>query len=241
MYGWRMRIGLLVPATNGVAEQEYRRLADHVDGVAVFAARVPCPPGRISKQWERDYGDGCLGAAERILSVEPDVIVIANTSGTLMNADRKLAEQVHKATGVKTIATIQAVVDSLKRLHVRRLGLVTPYNDEFNQEFLRYFAAARFKVVDLQTQNESDILSIGRLRPEVAYSLARRLSGKFDGIFISGTDFRSIEAIPLLERDMHVPVISSNLASFSEALLAGGIRASLQGWGRLLERPWESD
>jgi maleate isomerase len=236
MYGWRARIGLVVPATNAVAEQEYGKLCSSYEGLAAYAARVELPPGTSSREWELQYGEGCLDAAERLAAMEPNILVLANTSGTLMCDDQQISKRIEDAFEIPVISVIRAVMQSLERLSVRRIGLVTPYKQEFNREFRDYFKTNGFKVVDLQTQGTSDILTIGRNYPDAAYTLAKQLGGDFEGVFISCTDFRSVEIIPVLERDLGVPVISSNLASFSEALLALGIQEPARGWGVLLGR-----
>lgn len=236
MYGWRARIGLVVPATNAVAEQEFGNLCGSYEGLAAYAARVALPPGASSREWELQYGEGCLDAAKRLAVMEPNVVVLSNTSGTLMCDDQQISARIEEALGVPVISVIRAVTRSLERLAVRRIGLVTPYKQEFNKEFLDYFKSNGFEVIDFQTQGTSDILTIGRNYPDAAYSLAKQLEGNFEGVFISCTDFRSVEIIPVLERDLGVPVISSNLASFSEALLALGIQEAVRGWGVLLGR-----
>jgi maleate cis-trans isomerase len=236
MYGWRARIGLVVPATNAVAEQEYGKLCGSYEGLAAFAARVALPPGMSSREWELQYGEGCLDAAERLAAMDPNILVLANTSGTLMCDDQQISTRIEDALGLPVISVIRAVTQSLERLSVRRVGLVTPYKQEFNQEFLNYFKMSGFEVIDFQTQGTSDILTIGRNYPDAAYSLAKQLEGDFEGVFISCTDFRSVEIIPVLERDLGVPVISSNLASFSEALLALGIQEAVRSCGILLSR-----
>lgn len=238
MYGWRARIGLIVPATNAVAEQEYHRLCKSYQGLASYAARVALPPGELSREWEIAYGEGCLEAAERLAAMAPDILVLANTSGTLMNDDLKITRQIEDTFGVPVVAVIRAVLRSLERLSVRRIGLVTPYIEEFNQEFLEFFESSGVEVVDLKTQNTPDILTIGRNYPDAAHALAKQLKGDFEGIFISCTDFRSIDIVPVLEQDLGIPVISSNLASFSEALLVLGIEEAVRDMGILLGRDY---
>jgi maleate isomerase len=195
---------LIVPATNAVAEQEFHRLCESYQGLAAYAARVALPPGKLSREWEIDYGEGCLEAAERLAAMAPDVLVLANTSGTIMNDDLELTKQIEDSLDVPVVAVSRAVLGSLERLSVRRIGLVTPYNEAFNREFLGFFESNGIEIGDLKTQNTSDILTIGRSYPDAAYTLAKQLKGDFEGIFISCTDFRSIEIIPILEQDLGI-------------------------------------
>jgi maleate isomerase len=236
MYGWRARIGLLAPATNATVENEFRRLAANIEGVTVHVDRVIGPPGPISKQWEIDFGKGCLEAAVRVASVEPNVIAIGNTSGTFINDEVEMINEIEKATNIPVVTTANSVVQSLKRLKVHKLGVATPYPPEFNEYLRKYLTGNGFNIVDFKSRHTMDILTIGRYEPSVAYNLARTLQGNFDGIFISCTDFRTIDVLNSLEEDMGVPVISSNLSTFSESLLRIGIKSPIHGFGSLLTR-----
>lgn len=216
-------MGVLVPATNATAENEYHELAKDFPGLSVHVARVPGEPGPLSRDWEVAFGRDCAQAAVQLQSVHPDVIVVANTSGTFINAEEEIAEQIEDATGTATVTTARAVVSCLKKLGASRIGLVTPYPVEFNEYLTRYLGANEVVSVDVQTNTTADISTIGRYAPSEAYRLARRLRGDFEAIFISCTDFRTIEVLPLLEQDRGVPAISSNLAGFTDALGRVGI------------------
>jgi maleate isomerase len=236
MYGWRARIGLLVPATNATVENEFRRLAANIEGVTVHVDRVVGPPGAIAKQWEVDFGKGCLEAAIRVASVEPNVIAIGNTSGTFINDEVEMIKEIEKATQIPVVTTANSVVQSLRRLKVQKVGVATPYPPEFNEYLRKYLSGNGFDIIDFKSRHTMDILTIGRYEPSVAYNLVRTLQGNFDGIFISCTDFRTIDVLQSLEEDMGVPVISSNLSTFSESLLKIGIKSPIKGFGTLMAR-----
>lgn len=223
VYGWRGRLGILVPATNATAENEYRRLADTFDGLSVHVARVQGVPGPVSRDWEVEFGEGCVEAARRLASVEPGLIAVANTSGTFINDETALAAEISAATGIAVVTTANAVVMSLRDLGARSIGVVTPYPAAFNGYLTEYLTGSGFDVVSFESNLTEDILTIGRYGPQEAYRLARRLTGNFEAVFISCTDFRTIDVIPALESDLRVPVISSNFATFTQCARTLGI------------------
>jgi maleate isomerase len=235
MYGWRGRIGLLVPATNSTCESEFRILSSKIEGLAVYVARVPGPPGPVSKEWEIDFGKHCTETAIRVSSVEPGVIAVANTSGTVINDGMEIARDIEKATKIPAVTTNNAVIESLRRLNVNRIGVVTPYPPDFNEYLKEFLIASGMQIIDFSTRHTSDILTIGRYYPSLAYDLSKKLQGDFEAIFISCTDFRTIDIIQAVEDDMGVPVISSNLATFSEAIRKIKIRTPIDDYGRLLK------
>ena len=57
-----------------------------------------------------------------------------------------------------------------------------------------------------------------------------------DGMIVSCTDFRTLDAVPRLERELGKPVVSSNLATLWLALQAAGVRERPRGFGRLMEQ-----
>jgi len=77
---------------------------------------------------------------------------------------------------------------------------------------------------------------IGRLPPEAAYETGLSVDGKEnEAIFISCTNFRTIEIIQRLEGETGKPIVSSNQATMWLALRKLGLKDSIRGFGRLLE------
>ncbi|MEM2552944.1 MAG: hypothetical protein QXE02_05435, partial [Sulfolobales archaeon] len=55
-----------------------------------------------------------------------------------------------------------------------------------------------------------------------------------EGLFISCTNLRTFEVIEPLEKDLGIPVVTSNQASLWASLRGLGIRERIDGLGRLL-------
>src|SRR3989304_7560086 len=78
MYGWRGRIGLLVPSINTTMETEFWRIAPQ--GVSVHSARIA--GGRHGTPEElRGMENASKQAAQEVAMVEPDVVVYGCTRG----------------------------------------------------------------------------------------------------------------------------------------------------------------
>ena len=77
----------------------------------------------------------------------------------------------------------------------------------------------------------------GELRntgPEVAYSLAKKVNrDEAQAIFLSCTNFRTIELISALEQELKKPVISSNTATLWDALRRLKIKEPVLGYGQI--------
>ncbi len=80
-----------------------------------------------------------------------------------------------------------------------------------------------------------DNIKVGSMDPRSAYELAKEVYvPRTQGIFISCTNFRTIEVIASLERELGVPVISSNTATFWYMMRKMGVKRRLEGLGSLL-------
>ena len=146
-------------------------------------------------------------------------------------------ERIEKASGTPAVATAGAVVKALKTLNIKKVAVATPYIDEINSLEDRFLSANGFQVVDLKGLRITDNIKIGKLGGQVAYNLVMELRcDEADGIFISCTNFPTIESIKKLENVLRKPVISSNTATLWAMLKRCGVATKIQGFGRLLER-----
>jgi arylmalonate decarboxylase len=57
-----------------------------------------------------------------------------------------------------------------------------------------------------------------------------------DGLLLAGGAWRSLAAVPILEEDFGIPVVTNPIAQVWR-LIAAGIAPPVQGWGRLLAQP----
>lgn len=246
MYGWKGRIGLLIPSRNTTLEPEFNRMAP--GGVSIHAARMalkePSPAALMEMEKE------VYKAASMIMAVNPGVIVVGCTSGSFIKGlgyDQKLIKKIHGLTQAKAITTSTAVIEALKLLKVTKVAVATPYTEEVNEKEREFIEAHGIRVTRIKGLGYSKpvkayplasqpVSGIGLLEPSVAYNLAQDVdTPEADGIFISCTNFRTVEIIEALEKNMGKPVVTSNQASMAMALRVMGIKERVIGFGSLLE------
>jgi maleate isomerase len=246
MYGWKGRIGLLIPSRNTTLEPEFNRMVP--EGVSVHAARMvlqEASPAAL-RQMEKEI----YRAAEVITAVNPEVIAVGCTSGSFIKGlgyDQKLIAKITQLTKTKAITASTAVVEALKALKVTKVAVATPYTDEVNEKEREFIEANGIQVTCIKGLGYSQSITayplapnpvsgIGLLEPSVAYKLALDVdSPQADGIFISCTNFRTIEIIEALEKNAGKPVVTSNQATMALALRTMGVKEKLLGFGSLLE------
>ncbi len=247
MYGWKGRIGLLIPHRNTTMEPEFHRMVPK--GVSVHAARMLLKepsPNALAEMEEEIYR-----SAQIISAIDPDVIVVGCTSGSLIKGfgyDKEIIEKITSLTNLPAITTATAVIEAFKRLNIHKVAVATPYIDEVNQkekEFIENQGISVTKIKGLGYCKPMEsyplaprpVSGIGLLYPSVAYKLARNVdTPDADGIFISCTNFRTIEIIEELEINSNKPVVSSNQASMAMALHKMGIKEKIRCFGSLFEK-----
>jgi maleate isomerase len=242
MYGWRGRIGLLVPSSNTTCEMEFHKLIP--EGISIHKSRCflqedETPGERIASIVK--MGGGLLEAAKRVSSVEPDLIVWACTVGSFIKGkgyDVELTENLEREIGVPIITTSTAVLEALKNLGAQNIAMATPYIDEINMTEKNFFEESipGIKVVNIRGLGIIPNLPKGRLFPETAYLEAKHVNTESsDALFLSCTNWRTLEIIDPLESDINKPVVSSVQATIWLTFRRLGL-PNIQGYGRLLEK-----
>jgi maleate isomerase len=234
LYGWRARIGLIVPSSNTTMEPEFSKIMP--EGVSVHTARLKLV--NVDAESLRKMAERSVEAAEDLATAEVDLIVYGCTTGSLLEGSRweeELRLRIEKATGITVITTAQAVVKSLKALGARKVSVATPYIEELNEREKRFLEENGFKVIKIKGLGIVKNTEIGKQPPWVAYRLALEVARDSDAdvLFISCTNFRTLEVINYLEETLQIPVISSNTSTAWLALRTLGIRDSIN-YGKLL-------
>ncbi len=235
MYGWRARLGLIVPSSNTTMEEEFRKLLP--EGISLHVTRVGLRKVNVRELLEMEKH--VREAAKLLGDAGVDLIAYGCTTGSLVGGlgyDLRIAKGIEEVSGVKAITTASAVLDALKQLSVKKVAIATPYIDEVNEKEREFLEANGFQVVNMRGLQIEENLEIGRQPPEIAYRLAKDVDRpEAEAVFISCTNFRTIEIIAALENDLGKPVFSSNTATLWASLRSLGIRERLSGLGSLLE------
>lgn len=241
MYGWRARIGCIVPSSGTVTEAEWQRSVP--EGVVIVSSRVliddvtAAGAEGMIKQFER--------AAREVASANVNAIIQVGTPAGLVDDDgtgRALAEKLQALTGVPTAVMMAACLDALGALGMRRIVVAAPYIEDISARLRGTLESNGFDVLALNTLGIQKNLEINSLDPNSSYRAAREVfasAPKADGVFISCAGWRTFEIIQTLEEDLGVPVVTSSSAGLWMALRLAGVRAKIPGLGRLLRHDCE--
>lgn len=237
MYGWRARIGLMIPSTVTTMDQEFNRLVP--EGVSVHVTRLFHTSSSL--EGLASLYDNIERAAEELATAHVNVIVFGCTSGGLIKGksyEKDIRNKIAKASGnIPAITVIGSVIDALNTLKIKTLIVATPYIPEVYEAEKIFLENMGFKVLDIRGLGIEDSVSISYEQPSASYKLAKKMfldNRGAEGIFISCTNFRTIEIIDKLEKDTRLPVVTGVQATLWNCLKKVNCNESILGYGKLL-------
>lgn len=236
-YGWRARIGLIVPSPNTVAETEFWRMAP--DGVTVHTTRMLYRADEVEDPLT-DMEQYLPRVIEELRGLEVDVVAYGCTASALKIPYAETQNKIACELGLPTVTTMGSVLDAFRALGVNSIAVGSPYTDAINAAESRFFESHGLTVTVDKGVRLFEAQQRGRhmnLVPEDAVeALAMSIdSPEADAIFLSCSDMATLGTIERLETKLGKPVIASAQATFWGALRAVGIEDKLDGCGRLLK------
>ena len=153
-----------------------------------------------------------------------------------------LAEETTRRTGLVADSHAEATVAALRHLGVRRIAIASRWSAQLNNALLDYLTQAEIEVLTVtsagQWAKQAFSMSIEE-GIKLAFQLGReamRKAPNAEGLLLAGGAWRSLAAVPILEEDYSIPVVTNPIAQVWR-LIAAGIAPPVKGWGRLLAQP----
>jgi maleate isomerase len=240
MYGWRARLGILVPSGIISVEPEFglmtpRGVSCHYHRFSFHGGENPDNAEVVDrlKRAEDFIGD----ASEIITHARPSAVVMAGTGVTFIGgygSDQRLIEKMKARNGnLPTTTTSTSVIDALRKLGITKVSIAMPYVEEIAKPAVKFVEDSGVKVIKANWLS-STVANIPYIAKETIYRQAREVDdSESEAIFISCTNLHTIELIEQLESDLHKPVITSNQATMWNILRLAKINDKIQGYGQL--------
>ena len=234
MFGEAGRIGLVVPANNGVLEPELWSVLP--DGVALYATRI-LARGELTPAAVHAMEENVDRAVDELAATGVDVIVYADMVTTFIMEpgwNEARTGEIAERTGCACISAWTALRDALAHLGVARFALGTPYPAAIHALAAPFFTERGFTVRDdatLDIRQMADVprVDAGRLRDLVA-GLDYEDS---DAVVLLATDLPTFASLEALAAMTGRPVLSSNQTILWSALRTVGNDATLRSLGPL--------
>jgi maleate cis-trans isomerase len=238
MYGYRGKIGILIPNMNTTMEMDFHRLIPA--GVSVHTARISWTKPENSVDSLRELRENSLRAAVDVAAARVDVIVYGCTAGGVLegpSGDREIAAMISRETNVPTITTTTAMVEGLRELGIRKVSVASPFSEEVDRKLEEFLKANGFEVLSLESLHQGNVWDYAKIPAFMIYALGKKaFVPEADGLFVPCTQLRALDTVDELEHDIGRPVVTAVQASLWFALKTLGLKTPIHGYGSLLTR-----
>ena len=134
------------------------------------------------------------------------------------------------------VTSAGALVAGLKALKARKIAMVAPYLKPLTHLVIEYIEAEGIQVTDSISLEVADNLEVGRLDPVGLTKIYREL--KLDGadvlVLSSCVQMPSLAAIPVVEKECGLPVVSAAVCTTHQMLQRLGLKTYVPNAGALL-------
>ena len=242
------RIGQIVPSSNTTMETEIPAILKAREAV-VPDERFTFHSSRMrmkqvtKEELARMDADSDRCAAELsdarvdVLGYACLVAIMSMGKGYHTESQRRLqAVTAKEGNGAPVVTSAGALVSGLKTLKARKVAMVAPYVQSLCSLVADYIEHEGFEVVDRIALEIPDNLEVGRRDPMALVDIYKRL--KLDGIdalvLSSCVQMPSLAAIPVVEKECGLPVVSASVCTTFEMLRTLGLRTVSPNAGALL-------
>lgn len=212
VYGWRGRIGLILPLDNVVMEPELNALA--LPGVSFHGLRLTVSTADAM----RSQAIETAGAMVE-LGLDAVAYACAETSFNGGSGVRKtLSQLIENECSLPVVTATNAMLAAAKQLGLERIAVVTPYGQESGTAFEQTLAESGLTVVSalhrdfrLESDDPREWYVTNRQPATEVYAMARKADTKgAEAVVIAATNLSTFGIIEQLETDLGKPVLTSN-------------------------------
>jgi maleate cis-trans isomerase len=150
-----------------------------------------------------------------------------------------LIEETQVKAGLPADSTNEAMIAALEYLGIDEIAIASRWADQLNQAMRNYLTLAGIEIGAVTSEGqwakEAFGMSIERgfvLAMQLGREAMRR-APRARALILPGGTWRSLAAVPLLEEEFGVPVLTNGVVT-AWRFIDEGLAPPVQGWGRLL-------
>ena len=239
--GWRLKFGVVTPATNTIVEPEFHMMAPR--GVTNHTARFLIPNMALNnnEDFEELVNKIKTSLDDAIDGLKPalvDHIIIGISAESFWDGSEgaKVMQQrlETKASCAVTLGSAAARA-ALEAVDAKQLGVITPYWPVADERVRNFFGECGFEILALTGLKASSPVNIAEQDEQTLRHAIQEVNRPgVDTIIQVGTNLGMAQLAGEAERWLEKPVIAINTALYWHALRQNGIDDKIPGWGRLL-------
>ncbi len=230
------RIGLIIPSSNRMVEQEMVRVLPPDVCAHVARLRMTGPHERPLERLLPDVRD----AAATLDDARCEAIAFhctANSTAEGADGEESLLGALRAGSSAAVTTTATAIREALAAVRARRIVLVTPYTAAVTDHEAEFFTAAGFEVVATVATDRGSSDAYCAV-PAGEWGAVLRAAGRddVDGYVLSCANIACFDVIERSESELGKPLVTSNQAVLWATLRAAAA-ARPAHLGQLMEQP----
>ncbi len=231
-----LTIGLVTPHSHDNLPSEGPRMYPGVNFIARGVGVKALTPEGYDDAW-----NGIVPTAVELAKQGVAAILVHGASLTFYRGyeeHEKLLAKVRSATGLPAITMSAAMVEGLRHLGAKKIGVCTAYSDDINNRLCGFLAASGLDVLATEGFGIQAFGAASHKSDDDIVELADKVHAQAPGaesLLISCGGLRTLEAGRRVEEKHGVPVVSSTESAYWAAVRLIGESGRFPGYGRLLE------
>jgi maleate cis-trans isomerase len=216
----KLKVILVVPATNTTMEAEVRALWPEID--ELHRVGIPRPMRPIVASDLPEYREHTLKAVEPYQTIGADMVIYGCTTAGFLagpEGDADMQQALVRAVAAPAVTTASSMVDAMRRAGVSRPAIVTPYLKPSNDGLINFLLAKGVKVSTLDSFFFTTTEQYDQVTSEQVLALAE-LTGRdpsADCLFIACTQLPTLSILEELRRRLNKPVLGAIQATVANA------------------------
>jgi len=241
--GWRQKFAVLIPSTNTSVQPEFDAMRPVGVTNHISRIRIPNIPLHTNEDFNRliELIAGAQNeAVDAVMSCEPTRLVLGISAETFwdgLQASVRLKAELEARTQLPVSMGSEACGRAFERLGVKTIAVLTPYQPVGDENVVRFFEEAGFRVKRIKGLKCESPVKIAHVSERELTRALREIDGDdIDGIIQVGTNLAMARLAAQAELWLEKPVVAINTAIYWDALRSSGIEDKMAGFGSLLEK-----
>lgn len=204
-------IALMVPINNTTMATEL--VGWLPSGTDCQTLKIPRGQGLLTRETIPAYKAQALALAQTLVGQPIQALAYGCTAASFLSGaqgDAELCAELTQLIGKPVVTTASAMVKALQAQGAQRIGLVTPYHDEVNDQLKRFLADGGIDVASFDSLRAPNVDALGRITSTEVAQMARHvMTDGCDAMFIACSQLPTFDILQGLSAEFGRPVLSS--------------------------------
>jgi len=234
-------VGLIFPSSNRPVPPEARTL--YPTGVRFLAEGMGL--GRTLPEDFDHLIEHAIPVANKLSKAGVGAIVVMAPPVSFFRGaafNRRLSDELTRATGLPSITASTAIVDGLKTVRAHRVAVATVYTDEISLHLQGFLEESGFEVVavkglGIERFERAPVTDTVTSEELLDFCVKLRESRpEADALLVASGYLPSLELIVPLEKRCQIPVVTATPHALRAGVKLAGLNGRVTGFGTLLDR-----